>query len=153
MSSAAIYSTDFASLRDTDTVAAATRRMLDDRVADLPVTDGSGTLVGMFRLARLFEVLLPRAAQLDYGMPDLAFMGDGIELLQRRMREIEDQPVRNFIVAPEHVVHPETTPLEAVLLLYKGANAVPVVAPASGRLVGMVTAREVLFALQPRGSR
>ena len=153
MTSAAIYNTDFAALRDSDTVAAATRRMLEDRVSDLPVTDGAGMLVGMFRLSRLFEVLLPRAAQLDYGMPDLSFMGDTVDQLKRRMREIEDQPVRNFMVAPEHVVHPETTPLEAVLLLYKGANAVPVVATASGRLVGMVTAREVLVALQPRGSR
>ena len=153
MTSAAFYNTDFASLRDTDTVAEATRRMLEDRVSDLPVTDGSGTLVGMFLLSRLFEVLLPSAARLDYGMPDLTFMGDAIDHLERRMREIEDQPVRNFIVAPEHVVHPDTTPLETVLLLYKGANAVPVVAPASGKLVGMVTAREVLIALQPRGSR
>lgn len=153
MTSAPIYSTDFPSLRDMDTVADATRRMLADRVSDLPVIDAAGKLVGMFKLARLFSVLLPKAATMDYGMPDLAFVSDSIEQLARKMREIEHSPVREFMAEPDHVVHPRTSPLEIVLLLYKGANAIPVVAEGSGVLVGMVAARDVLAALQPDGAR
>ena len=153
MTSAAIYTTDFRALKDTDTVAEATRRMLADRVSDLPVVDGAGKLVGMFKLERLFEVLLPKAAAMDYGMPDLAFVSDTVEQLKRRMREIEHSPVREVMTEPDHVVHPRTSPLEIVLLLYKGCNAIPVVAEGSGELVGMVAARDVLAALQPEGSR
>ena len=153
MTSAVIYKTEFPSLKDTDTVAEATRRMLDNHVSDLPVVDGSGALVGMFRLDRLFAVLLPRAATLGDGVPDLAFMPDTIEQLRERMREIEGSAVREFVVEPDQVLHPETSPLEAVLLLYKGANAIPVVAAESGRLIGMVSARDVLAALQPGGSK
>jgi len=151
MTSAVIYNTSFASLRDTDTVGDAIRRMLADRVSDLPVVNAAGKLLGMFKLDRLFEVLLPKAARMDYGMPDLSFVSDTVEPLRRRMREIEQSPVHEFVVEPDHVVHPGTSPLEMVLLLYKGANNLPVVAADSGVLVGMVGARDILAALQDEG--
>ena len=44
-------------------------------------------------------------------------------------------------------MHPDTPPLEIVLQLYRGANNMPVVARETGRLVGMVSARDVLAAL------
>jgi CBS domain-containing protein len=142
-----IYSTTFASLRDTDTVADATRRMLGDRVSDLPVVDASGALVGLFRLDRLYAALLPKGALLGDGLSDLAFVSDTLGQLREKMREIEHHPVREFTVMPEQLVHPDTTPLQIVLLLHQGANNIPVVAPDTGKLVGMVSARDVLDAL------
>jgi CBS-domain-containing membrane protein len=153
MTSAEIYNTEFPALKDTDSVADATRRMLADRVSDLPIVDQAGRFVGMFKIAGLLAVLLPKAATMDYGMPDLAFVSDTIEQLGRRMREIENRPVRDYMAAPDHVVHPKTSPLEIVLLLYKGSNAIPVVDEDTGALVGMVAARDVLAALQPAGAR
>jgi CBS-domain-containing membrane protein len=153
MTPAVIYSTAFASLDDTDTVAVATRRMLESHVTDLPVIDSTGKLLGMFKLQQLFAVLLPKAATMDFGMQDLSFVSETVAQLRERMREIEAKPVGQFLVAPEHAVHPETSPLEIVLLLYKGENAVPVVTADGGKLVGMVGARDVLAALQPDGAR
>jgi len=147
MNSSPIYSATFTSLLDTDTVAEATRRMLGDRVSDLPVIDASGALIGLFRLEALFAALLPKAALLGDGLADLAFVPDTLEQLRERMREIEHHPVRDFAVMPEHVVHPDTTPLQAILLLHHGANNIPVVAPGSRKLVGMISARDVLAAL------
>ena len=153
MTTPLIYNTVFPSLRDTDTLAEATRRMLENHVSDLPVVDGAGRLLGMFKLERLLAVLLPKAATLGDGVPDLAFMSDTVEQLRERMREIEGAAVHQFVVEPEHVLHADTSPFEAVLLLYKGANAIPVVAPDSRTLVGMVSARDVLAALQPAGAK
>ena len=153
MTSAPIYNTAYSTLADTDTVATAIGRMLDDRVSDMPVVDGAGKFVGMFRLDRLFEVLLPKAAQMDYGMPDLAFVSETLPHLRERMRAIADKPVAVYVTqADKDAVKPDTSPLEIVLKLYKGANAVPVVDPASGTLVGVATARDVLAALQPDGA-
>ncbi len=147
MHSPVIYNTAFPSLRDTDTVADATRRMLGDRISDLPVVDAAGTLVGMFRLDRLYAALLPKAALLGVGMADLAFVSDTLVQLRERMHAIEHHPVSEFTLKPEHVVHPDTTPLQVVLLLHQGANNIPVVAPDTGKLVGMVSARDVLVAI------
>ena len=55
--------------------------------------------------------------------------------------------MRDFVVKPDHVVHPDTSPLEVVLLLYKGANNIPVIARDGGQLLGMAAARDVLAAL------
>jgi CBS-domain-containing membrane protein len=62
------------------------------------------------------------------------------------MAEIRDQTVGEFLVEPAHVVRPDTTPVEIVLLIYRGQNNVPVVG-ADGRLVGMASARDILAAM------
>ena len=152
MNSPAIYSAPHALLRDTDTVADATRRMLADRVSDLPVVDAAGSLVGLFRLDRLYAALLPRAALVGDGLADLAFVSDTLGQLRAKMREIENDPVRKFTVMPDHVVHPDTTPVQIILLLHQGANNIPVVSAEDGKLVGMVSARDVLVALTGSGA-
>lgn len=148
MTPAPIYKTDHPTLRDTDTVGAALQRLLADRVTDLPVVDAAGRLIGMFKLDRVYAALLPKAALIGFGMDDLAFASDTIGQLRGRMREIEGEPVSTFSVQPNHVVHPDTTPLELVLLLHQGVNNIPVVERQSGRLAGMVSARDLLTALQ-----
>jgi CBS domain-containing protein len=152
MNAKVIYKTAFPSLKDTDTVADAMRRLLDDRVSDLPVVDAAGAFIGMFSLDRLYEALLPKAALIGEGMSDLAFVSDTLGQLREKMREIEHLPVRELTVRPENVVHPDTTPVQVVLLLRQGANNVPVVAPETGMLVGMVSARDVLMALNDGGN-
>lgn len=147
MSPVVIFNREFDTLKDTDTVADATRRMLEHRVSDLPVVDAEGKFVGMFKLDRLLAGLLPAAAIVGYGMPDLTFVSDDLDDLRDKMRAIDTRPVRDFAVTPERVVHPDTAPLEMVLQLYRGANSLPVIERESGRLVGVVSAREVLAAL------
>lgn len=153
MSLPAIYQTVFPKLADADTIGVAIRRMLDDRVSDLPVVDTSGRLIGMFKLDRLYETLLPRAALIGFGLPDLTFVSDTLGQLREKMRAIEDQPVHKYVVPPDHIVHPDTTPLEFVLLLHQGVNNVPVVDRASGLLVGMASARDLLTALQSEAGK
>jgi CBS domain-containing protein len=149
MTSPAIYQTDFPRLEADDTVGQALDRMLDDRVYDLPVVDADGAFLGMFTLVQVYSLLLPRAALLGHGMEDLTFLSDTLKQLREKMREIEHDAVRDLVVKPDDVIHPDTTPLELVLLLHKGANNVPVVERDSGRLVGMVSARDLLSALRP----
>jgi len=153
MSPVVIFNREFECLQDTDTVADATRRMLAHRVSDLPVIDGAGKLVGMFKLERLLAALLPAAALVGYGMPDLSFISDDLDNLRDKMRAVDARRVREFAVAVENVVHPDTAPLEMVLQLYRGANTLPVIERESGRLVGVVTARDVLAALHTAEQR
>jgi CBS-domain-containing membrane protein len=153
MNSVEIFTRDFESLKDTDTVAEATRRMLQNRVSDLPVVDRAGKLVGIFKLDRVLAGLLPAAALLGYGVPDLAFVSGDLDALRRKMRKLDPAKVREFTVTAEHVVHSDTSPVEIVLHLYRGANNLPVVEREGGKLVGVVSAREVLAALQTKEKR
>ena len=101
--------------------------MLADRVSDLPVVDGAGKLIGMFKLEGCMRRCCRKAALIGHGMADLAFVSETLAQLREKMREIDDRPVHEFVVKPRHVVHPDTTPLEIVLLLHQGENNVPVV--------------------------
>ena len=148
-----IFNREFETLRDSDSVAEATRRMLENRVSDLPVVDGAGKLVGLLKLERVLAALLPTAALLGPGIPDLGFVSDGLDDLRDKMREIESRRVREFAAMPEHVVHPDTPPLEIVLQLYRGANNLPVVERETGKLVGTVSARDVLSVLHRQEKR
>jgi CBS-domain-containing membrane protein len=142
-----LYHTQFQSLRDGDTVALATKRMLDARVGDLPVVNDAGHLVGMFRLDTVLAHLLPKGALVGDGFEDLAFVSDNVGRLRERMHEIAARPVKDFLVQPAHIVHPDTSPVETILLLFRGQNNVPVV-ERDGRLVGMASARDILAAIQ-----
>ena len=150
MSLAPLYTTDFVALRDTDTVAQATEQMLRHRVTDLPVVDEAGRLVGLFKLERVLAGLLPKAALVGYGMTDLGFVASTIADMRAHMRDIEHRPVHEFVITPDHTVTPETSPMEIVLLLYRGANNVPVLGP-DRKLVGMVSTRDLLTALHQEG--
>jgi len=81
-------------------------------------------------------------------MPDLTFVSDDLDALREKMRTLDARPVGDFAVMPEHIVHPDTPPLEVVLQLYRGANNVPVVDRDDGRLTGVVSARDVLGVLR-----
>jgi len=153
MSSSTIYQTDFPRLAATDSVDVALQRMLENRISDLPVIDASGALVGMFKLEKLYAMLLPRGVLLGHGMQDVSFVSDTLQALREKMRDIGDDPVRDYLVKADEVIHPGTPALEIVLLLHKGVNNVPVVEQDSGRLVGMVSARDLLTALQPGAAK
>jgi CBS-domain-containing membrane protein len=146
MSLAPLYTTDFVALRNTDTVADATMQMLRHRVTDLPVVNEHGRFLGLFKLDRVFASLLPKAALIGYGISDLGFVSNTLDDMRADMRDIEHHPVVEYLVRPEHTVTPETSPMEIVLLLYRGANNVPVLGD-DGKLVGMVSARDLLAAL------
>src|SRR6185295_13564632 len=109
MTALAICHTPFPALKDSDTV-----------------VDAAGRLIGMFKLTHLLGTLLPKAATIG-GISDLAFVGDTLDYLRDRMRAVEAKPIRAYISEAEHVFHPETSPMEVALLLYRGERAVPVV--------------------------
>lgn len=149
MSTATLYRTSFRQLAPTDTVAEAAVLMLKGQATDLPVVDAAGKLLGMFKLQRLYANLLPKAVLIGTGVPDLRFMSDSIDEVRERMAEIAHLPVKAFMVKPDLTAAPDASPFELVHLLYRGANNIPVVDPATGRLVGVVATHDVLAALVP----
>lgn len=146
MSLASIFRSDFAALAASDTVGTAIAAMLRHGVTDLPVVDSVGTLRGLLKLERVFASLLPKAALIGHGMTDLGFVTNTLDELRTHMRDVEHHPVTAYVVPFAHTVTAETSPMELVLLLVRGANSVPVV-DRDNRLLGMVSARDLLHAL------
>lgn len=146
---------DFVTLRDSDTVGDALRILvqLGRCVSSLPVVDESGKLVGVLSVDQLISLLLPKAALLNEALPDLSFVSDTLEHLKEKMRGLEGEPVSRHMGEPGHPVYPDTPLMEVLLLLYRGENDLPVIERNTGRLLGIVSAIDILRALKPREGR
>lgn len=129
-----------------ETFGNAFRLLLDKRIRSLPVVDAAGVYRGIFDLLDVWEVLLPKAVTIHAGsLPNLAFTGNAPEQLRQKLAEAEHRPVTEFLdneAAPS--VTPDAALMEAMLLLYRQRQTLPVVEAASGKLVGIVAAWDIL---------
>ncbi len=136
-------------LKPTDKVCDALRIMHTHQIRNLPVVDDSGQFIGLFGIRRMITLLLPKAAQLDYGLRDLSFMPDEVEELYKRLEDIGQKPVTEFLEKKKNLVFckPSTAFPEVLELLKQNQNAslpVIVLKGKKKKLVGMVSTWDVL---------
>lgn len=144
-----LLKTGHPTLKGDDLISTAARLLLDHELSSLPVVDEAGCYLGIFSMHRLFSLLLPKAALIEGGVSDLAFVSDQLEILCERMREHGAQTVSEALVTDAPVVHPDTPLLEMVLLLYRNGNDIPMVGKQDGRFLGMVSGTDLLGLICP----
>jgi CBS domain-containing protein len=138
-------------LRPEDTVERAAELLIGERVLALPVVEASGEFVGVFGLRHVAALLLPRAVTLGVGLEeltDLDFVADSLEELRERMGHVCTDPVADHLGdVAARVLHPDSSFTEALFLLHRLGEDLPVVDPSTGKLVGMVSPWDVLSRL------
>lgn len=129
------------------TIEDALKQMVQHHVRSLPVVDENGKYLGSFGIHRMMKIMLPMAATMDSGagtLKDLSFVSDSIDHLREKWLEIRTQPVIGLLDPDVPAIQPDTSILEAVLLIYQKASNLPVVDPQSGKLAGLVSPWEIL---------
>ncbi len=125
--------------------------LLEHRIKTLPLVDGQGRYRGLFGIHTLIQTLLPRAAILSSaGLTDLTFVRDTLATVSERLTERLKEPVLNFSDREFAPLTPDESLLETLLFLHRHRHTLPVVDPASGRLLGVVTYLGVLAKLAGR---
>ncbi len=151
MSVADITRRDPVTLGPADTVERAAELLVQERALALPVVEVSGKLVGTFGVDGLAKLLLPRAVTLDVGLEeltDLDFVADSLEELRERMGRVCEQPVKKYMdTETRRPLDPDSSFTEALFLLHRLGEDLPVVDPSTGKLVGMVSPWDVLSRL------
>lgn len=120
------------------------RITLEKRVRSLAAVDHGGRYLGMVSLHQLLGLLLPRSARVDHGLADLAFVTDSLDDLRHVLRQFAGDRVADHLDPEVPVVHPDTTLVEAVLIMYRSGENLPVVDRGTGKLVGLISPWEVL---------
>jgi len=126
---------------DTANLAQALDVLFRHRIKAVPVIDATRRYRGLFGMHGLVRHLLPRAATLDDGasLTDLTFVHDTLETVKERLNGALNDPVLRFVDRDLQPMSPDESLLETLLLLHRHRHTLPVVDPASGRLLGVVT--------------
>lgn len=141
-------------LHGTDTVRKALSLLLQHRYLALPVVDSERRYLGLFAKSRLIGLMLPSIVALEDVLPkiaqmtDLAYLSDDIDDLRTRFAALRDRPVSEYADREAPVLKPDSPIMEAVLLIFRTRNYVPVVDPANRRLVGVVSTWDILTKLE-----
>ncbi|MGD9786824.1 MAG: HPP family protein [Sulfuricellaceae bacterium] len=135
-------------LQADDTVAVAVATMRDSQHKAIPVVDGQGRYLGLFNFHALLGLLLPKVVTVESGLRDLSFASDMQDSLREKLKELLDRPVKDYLEREVSLIHPDMPLMEAVLLLYKANNTLPVVERDGGKLVGMLSPWDVLDCLE-----
>jgi len=126
-------------LSATDTVSKGIGYIMDNRFRNVPIVDDDGCYLGVFGVNCLLRLVLPKAALMEHGLTDLSFVSDTLHDLRVRLHQYEDKPVTICLSDEATIVAPDTPLLETLLVLYQTRRSIPVVDPADGCLVGVVS--------------
>ena len=131
-----------------ETVPAAVRMMKEFGMRNLPVVDGEGKFLGVFTTVHLVELLLPKAATIEGGLSDLAFVHDTFDDVRERWNEVQDHLVGDFIETKNiPVATAKTSLIEVMLLIFQNRTHITIVDEDSKQVVGVVTFSKVIDAL------
>ncbi len=148
MTAETIMSFRLVKLKPTDKVCDALRVMHTKQIRNLPVVDEDDQFVGLFGIRRLTRLLLPKSAQMNFGLKDLSFMPDETGEMLGRMKDVSQRPVSDFLEKKKRLTFckPSTSLPEVLELLDQSPDTslpVIVVKGKRKRLVGMVSAWDV----------
>ncbi|MHB1188262.1 CBS domain-containing protein [Thiobacillus sp.] len=120
----------------------ALRLMLDRGVNHLPVCN-DGNWAGLVDINDILGELLPVSARGEHGLRDLRFVGDGVVLIAKHIKELTNKKVREVELHDLPTLDEDTPLLEAALLLHRHVKPLPVLG-ADGKLKGMLSRRVLL---------
>jgi CBS domain-containing protein len=139
MSCTAIMTEAPVTIREQESVADATAKLVSSHFTNLPVVDLEGRYVGMFGLYDLLGLLVPRVALAGDLMSNLRFIADDPEELRRRYREVKNRPVSEVANRKAPTLDPDEPEVEAIRLFCRNHISLPVVDGESGRVLGIVS--------------
>ena len=144
-----IMTRDLVVLRPTDKVRDGLQKMHEQHVRTLAVVDENNEFVGLFGVRQVVHLLLPKAAQIEFGLTDLSFMPDDLGEMYDRLIDVGDQPVADFLEPRDDLLicDPSTSFPEVLELLHRSFNTslpVLVLDDDANKLVGMVSGWDVL---------
>ncbi len=149
MTAKSIMSFRLVKLKPTDKVCDALQIMHTQQIRNLPVVDENDQFVGLFGVRRLTRLMLPQAAQMNFGLQDLSFMPDEKGEMLERMMDVSQRPVSDFLEKKKRLMFckPSASFPEVLELLDQSPDTslpVIIVKGKKKKLVGMVSAWDVI---------
>ncbi len=125
-------------------------RLLQSRQPVLPCVDPQGIYKGIFDLKDVWDILLPKAAQLNRkSLEDLSFVSSSIDKMKDQVSEAAAEPIARFLNTEDApVLHPDSPLIQAILLFDDFGPDIAVVDRHTRKLAGVVSAWQLLDSLR-----
>jgi CBS-domain-containing membrane protein len=147
MSCAAIMTRVPVTIRQDESVADATAKLVSHHVINLPVVDSDDRYVGMFGLYDLLSLVIPRVALAGDLMSNLRFISDDPEELRRKYQDVRDRRVSEVANRNSPTLDPDSPQVEAIRLFCRNHISLPVIDDVSGRVLGIVSCWDAIRAI------
>ena len=138
------------SVRSDSTFGSAFQTLVESRLTTIPVVDADGVYKGIFDLKDIWDILLPKAAQLSRkSIEDLSFVSSSIDKMKDQIAEAAALPIGQFLTSEDlPALHPESPLIQAVLLFDEYGEMLAVVDRQTRKLVGTIGAWQLLDAMR-----
>lgn len=140
-------------LKRDDTIGVAVEMLLLHRTLALPVVEDDDRYLGVFAKSRLFGLLLPAIVGPEQGQgqgpwPEGGEQDQILAEMHKRLAAVSDYLVGPCSDTTVPVVGPDEPIIAALRIVFRTRNFVPVVAPATGRLLGMISTWDAINGLR-----
>ena len=135
---------DVATIQPEQTVEDALRVFKDKDIRNVPIVDEDGIFKGLFGLQQVMLNLLPKSATMEDGLESLNFIVDAAPGIAKRLRKIHATPVADLMNKDAAFIHPDTSTIEALLILAKKGSPVVVVEEETHKFLGVVSRQTLL---------
>lgn len=126
-------------LKPTDVIKTAAGYIMQHRYRNLAVVDDDGCYMGIFGVNCLLRLVLPKAAIMENGLENVAFIRESLHDLHERLREVENEPITLCMNTEVLTISPDTPVIETLLLLHNTKTSIPVVEDGTCKLLGMIS--------------
>jgi CBS-domain-containing membrane protein len=126
-------------VRPDDRIGTGAKYIMEHRYRNLPVIDEEGRYLGIFGVNCLLRLVLPKAAVMAHGIQEVSFIHETLADLHERLREVQNKPISCCMSTDVSTVPPDKPLVESLLILYRTKISIPVVDPATGKLLGMIS--------------
>lgn len=113
----------------------------------LPVIDENGDFAGLFSILTVISLLIPQSIQIDIGIKnnDLSFMTTNMTELKEKIAQLNPTPISDYLNHQDMpVCNPQSSIMEAMLMLHKCQGNVVITAPDSRKFLGLVTKKSLI---------
>ena len=124
--------------------------LLERQRLSVPIVRADGSFVGMCTVSSIASRCMSVPGEVMALMPTLAFLGDDIGRMRERLRPSLDQPAAAFFDPAVPTLEEPISLAGALLALYRGHPAIPVIDRSTGRLAGTIDWTRIIGAAHAR---
>jgi CBS-domain-containing membrane protein len=116
----------------------------EKNIRNIPVLDDAGKFLGLFGLQQIAVNLLPKSAAMEDGVDNLNFIVGATPGIAKRLRKLHEVQIGELLNTKAATVTPETSTIEALLVLAKRGSPVAIIDDQTNEFKGVITRQTLL---------